>query len=162
MKGMIAFSAICICLLISCKKKEDTSPQPNPAPQSIKVFTAKVNNQTWIMHDTNFGVGKVNALYYFVTGSGAAPGAWTSIFMGGIPSGTGTLNFSSNGGAVAYYYDESGHKFISRIGNINITTFDTVVDPLRLKNLKATFSFMTDTFNNISYDVTSGIIDIEN
>lgn len=162
MKVVIPFSVICISLFLGCKKKEDVPTAPAVKP-TVENFTAKVNNKDWYMFRSSLSANRFDNYFYF-GGASMLDNPVSGILINKVPGVTGIVPLGVLGGAYAMYNDGSGHLFTSRTGTLNITVLDTFPPyPSKyLKNIKSTFSFKTDTFNNISYDITNGVMEITN
>ena len=155
MKNIKTVSVLLICasLILSCKKKETTTPEPAPVtpvvPAHVNSVTAKVNNQSWAMYTSEFIEGTFIAKFgssYTFGAQNALSSPYTSIQVG-FTYTIGVFNLSTFGNYVAKYKDANNTFFTSRTGTINITTLP--------------FSFNTDTINNQSYSITDGVIDFE-
>lgn len=169
----VSIALICITMILSCKKKDETPTPSSPAPSApqINPLTSIVNGSAYSTYKFNNAphnilTGKnTGTIYYFVSGN-------TSQFFGtgisfNLAYGTGTYTFSSNSNDSykAYYngnYPNGGdtvHLFNATTGTINITQFDTM--PNNISKLKATFSFITHVYKGASYTVTDGVINYE-
>ncbi|MDO9000359.1 MAG: hypothetical protein Q7W45_11385 [Bacteroidota bacterium] len=164
----IALLLISTCLIFSCKKKETTeTPQvtnttPVP-PAHVSSMTAKVNAVDWSMASDQYGP------FTYLSKSGISRG------FGGQNSFTApysviSLNFYctvgtytlSNVGNYSARYSVGSTIYNVNTGTINITSIDTsgVKSPF-IDKFKCTFSFITDTIGNQSYNITNGIVDFE-
>jgi hypothetical protein len=172
MKNIKTLSILLISasLIISCKKKESTpTPSPTPAPPStpahVNSMTANVNNQNWAMYVGQYVTGSFISSFgnnnFTFGGLNSLTNPYTSVQVSFTYS-TGIFNLTSFGNYVGKYKDANNTYFTSRTGTLNISTFDTVgAGSSIVKQLKANFSFQTDTINNQSYTITNGVIDFE-
>ncbi len=169
MKNIKTFFSVLICatLIFSCKKKEYTSAETQQnnstttgaTPGHVNKLTAKLNNTYWSMVSNGYFYSLSG--HFSFGGQSSTSNPFSSIEFKStntyINPGIYNLSNSSND-IIAKYKDLNNNIFTSKTGTINITAFDTVGSGF-FQKFQATFSFKTDTINNISYDVTNGVID---
>lgn len=160
---------ICTTLLFNCKKKEDT-PQEQPQQNNpsttgsnpvvhVNKLTAKLNGQDWSMVSNGYFYSLSGHFLFGGQNSTNIPFSSVEFKSTTTYLNPGVFNLSSSSNdIIAKYKDLNNNYFTSKTGTINITAFDTVGNGF-LKKCQATFSFKTDTINNVSYDVTEGLID---
>lgn len=154
------------CLIFSCKKKEEATPAATTAtpatPVHVNVLTTTINNQSWSMINNGYFISKFST-YYSFGGNTAFSGPKTSVRINNLTyPAVGTFTLGSAFSLSGLYTDINNVNYTSKTGTINVTTFDTLAPNQGLiKKFKATFSFKTDTVNNVSYDITNGVIDFE-
>lgn len=161
-----------ILILTACKKKDDDktsdpSPTTNPTPPTNPV-TATVNGTAFSTYYANNSFSTVSGKnfglnYYLLAGNTSNPYETGFSFNVKYGVGTYTLSALSTSDYKAFYKSkypggaDSIHTFNVNTGTINITQFDTVLNDI--SKLKATFSFTTQTAKNVTYSVTSAVID---
>lgn len=160
----ITISVFLIVLIIGCKKeKKPVTQAPSSAtPIQPGFLTANVIDKYGASHYESFSVGPT------ITRTGGTYFTFSSYTSQTNPSKslelsftytTGVYTLTPNGDFSVIFKDENNFFYSVKSGTLNITSFDTTgANQDIIKNIKATFSFYTDTINNQYYKITNGIL----
>lgn len=159
MKKSLSLLTLALFMLVACKKKDKAKETEVPEPTPVeKTFSLNVD-----------GVEKsCNSACYSASTSGGNRGAY--FYINGfdeyiyfsceaLPApGTYTLVKYKN---PYLMYSKSNSNRPASSGVITITAIDTSAKGV-INNLRATFSFKTDTSNGVSYSITNGVFNLKN
>lgn len=161
---LITISIILFILIIGCKKeKKPVTQLPSSATPSTPSFlTARVIDKYGASHYESFSVGPtITSLggTYFTFSSHTSQTNPSKFLELSFTYTTGVYTLIPNGDFSARFKDENNFFYSVKSGTLNITSFDTTgANHDIIKNIKATFSFYTDTINNQYYKITNGVL----